>query len=51
MSVLRQYEGLWYELRRAAGAFQVGAVAFSNQYGHLGRTSQAKELMDAWSTL
>lgn len=37
--------------RRVAGAFQVGAVVFSNQYGLLGRTSQAKELMDAWSTL
>ena len=37
--------------RRAAGAFQAGAVVFSNQYGHLGRTSQAKELMDSWFTL
>lgn len=37
--------------RRACGAFQVGAVVFSNQYGLLGRTLQAKEMMDAWSTL
>lgn len=37
--------------RRAAGAFTVGAVVFSNQYGLLGRTSQAKELMEQWSTL
>ena len=37
--------------RRASGAFPVGAAVFSNQYGLLGRTSQAKELMDAWSTL
>ena len=48
-SMLTAIQG--YLDRRAAGAFQVGAVAFSNQYGHLGRTSQAKELMDAWSTL
>jgi len=37
--------------RRASGAFFVGAVVFSNQYGLLGQTSQAKELMDRWSTL
>ncbi len=37
--------------RWAAGAFIVGAVVFSNQYGLLGQTWRAKELMDAWSTL
>lgn len=37
--------------RRAAGAFTVGAVVFSNQYGLLGRTRRAKELMEQWSTL
>lgn len=36
---------------RTAGAFTMGAVVFSNQYGLLGRTRRAKELMDAWSTL
>ena len=34
--------------RRAAGAFRVGAVLFSNQYGPLGRTRTAKELLDEW---
>lgn len=37
--------------RRTAGAFQAGAVVFSNQYGLLGRTRRAKELMEQWSTL
>lgn len=37
--------------RRAAGTFTAGAVVFSNQYGLLGCTSRAKELMNAWSTL
>lgn len=34
--------------RRAAGAFRVGAVLFSNQYGPLGQTKTAKELLDEW---
>lgn len=34
--------------RRAAGAFVVGAVLFSNQYGPLGQTETAKELLDEW---
>ena len=34
--------------RRAAGAYQVGAVLFSNVYGPLGATEQAKEIMEAW---
>lgn len=37
--------------RRVSGTIPVGAVVFSNQYGLLGQTSQAKELMGAWSTL
>ena len=37
--------------RRAAGAFQVGAVVFSKQYGPLGQTRGAKELIEQWSTL
>lgn len=36
---------------RAAGAFTVGAVVFSNQYGLLGSTRRAKELMEQWSIL
>ena len=36
--------------RRAAGAFRVGAVLFSNQYGPLGQTRTAKELLDEWKT-
>ena len=34
--------------RRAQGAFQVGAVLFSNEYGLLGETEQAKEIMTSW---
>ena len=34
--------------RRAAGAYQVGALVFSNGYGLLGMTEGAKELMEAW---
>ena len=36
--------------RRAAGAFRVGAVLFSNQHGPLGETQTAKELMTQWNT-
>jgi len=34
---------------RAAGAFLVGAVLFSNEYGLLGRTEQAEETIKEWS--
>ena len=34
--------------RRAAGAFTVGAVLFSNQSGPLGQTAQAKILLQSW---
>ena len=34
--------------RRAAGACVIGAVLFSNEYGLLGETEQAKEIMNAW---
>ena len=34
--------------RRAAGAFTVGAVLFSNQNGPLGQTAQAKILLQSW---
>ena len=34
--------------RRAAGAFTVGAVLFSNQSGPLGQTTQAKTLLQSW---
>ena len=34
--------------RRVSGAFPVGAVAFSNQYGLLGQTRRARELIDIW---
>ena len=36
--------------RRAADAFRVGAVLFSNQHGPLGLTSTAKELLNTWNT-
>ena len=34
--------------RRAAGAFQVGAVLFSNQTGPLGQTETAEKLLQKW---
>ena len=34
--------------RRAAGQFAVGAVTFSNQYGLLGMTRGAKEILKTW---
>ena len=34
--------------RRAAGAYAVGAVTFSNVYGLLGLTDQAKEILEQW---
>jgi len=33
---------------RAAGAFRIGAVAFSNKSGHLFTTSVGQELLDEW---
>ena len=35
--------------RRAAGALRVGAVLFSNEYGELGATSGARELLKEWT--
>lgn len=34
--------------RRAAGAYAIGAVTFSNVYGLLGLTDQAKEILEQW---
>ena len=34
--------------RRVSGTIHVGAVVFSNQYGLLGRTRRAGELIDRW---
>lgn len=36
--------------RRAAGAYRVGAVLFSNEYGMLGKTKQAEEITTQWNT-
>ena len=36
--------------RRAAGAFRVGAILFSNQHGPLGMTETAKEFLQTWNT-
>ncbi len=33
---------------RAGGKYRVGAVLFSNQYGLLGQTRTAKEIMESW---
>ena len=35
--------------RRAAGAFRVGAILFSNQFGPLGQTATAKEFLQTWN--
>lgn len=35
--------------RRAAGAFRVGAMLFSNEYGPLGQTEAVKEIMESWT--
>lgn len=35
--------------RRAAGAFEIGGVLFSNEYGLLGETERAKKIMKAWT--
>lgn len=34
--------------RRAAGAFSVGAVVFSNEYGLLGLTDKGSEILEEW---
>ena len=34
--------------RRAGGAFRVGAVLFSNQFGPLGQTETAARLLNEW---
>ena len=36
--------------RRAGEGLQTGAVLFSNQYGLLGMTQGAKEILDTWNT-
>ena len=36
--------------RRAGEGLQTGAVLFSNQYGLLGMTRGAKEILDTWNT-
>ena len=34
--------------RRAAGAFRVGAILFSNQHGPLGQTATAAQILNDW---
>lgn len=34
--------------RRVAGAYEVGVLLFSNEYGELGRSSQVTHIMEAW---
>ena len=34
--------------KRVAGAFEVGAVMFSNVYGTIGKTWQAEEILRQW---
>lgn len=46
----RLLDAIQYHLdRRAAGVFKIGALLFSNEYGLLGETKQAKEIMNAWN--
>lgn len=35
--------------RRAAGAYEIGAAVFSNAYGLLGQTEQAREILRQWT--
>lgn len=35
--------------RRAGGAYKIGAALFTNQYGLLGMTAGAKEIVQAWN--
>ena len=35
--------------RRTAGAYEIGAVVFSNPYGLLGVTEKAKEILEQWT--
>lgn len=35
--------------RRAGGAYRIGAALFTNQYGLLGMTAGAKEIVQAWN--
>lgn len=35
--------------RRAGGAYQVGAITFSNQYGLLGQTGTVEEMIQLWN--
>jgi len=37
--------------RRAAGAYRIGAVMFSNEYGLLGQTETAEEIMREWTNV
>lgn len=39
-----------YLQRRTGESCRVGAVIFSNQYGFLGQTDTAKEMLDQWNT-
>ena len=45
-SLLRAVER--HLVRRAAGAYLVGAVLLSNEYGLLGRTASAAEMLAEW---
>ena len=33
---------------RVLGAYEIGAVTFSNVYGYLGRTEKAGEIIESW---
>lgn len=46
-SLLRKVQ--WHLEKRAAGAFHVGAVTFSNQYGLLAATEAGAEIIEKWS--
>ena len=46
----RLLDAIQYHLnRRAAGAYRVGAVLFSNEYGLLGTTEVAEEIIGEWN--
>ena len=33
---------------RVQGAYEIGAVTFSNVYGYLGETEEARQIIDSW---
>ena len=48
-SLLQEIERHLY--RRAAGAYRIGAVLFTNQFGFLGQTKEAAKILAQWEAI